>query len=96
VSEDTHVGLQILSDLLISRGIKPSELSKEKRCKVCREYGPDLHESYTCTEAVCSELWGSLAREHWRPQEPPKKDIKEVFRDAPNALLDAFLRRNKP
>ncbi len=89
--------MQILADLLISRGIKPSQLSKHKRCDMCRECGPGLLESYACTESVCAELWGDLALDHWkRASKPAKRDIREVFRDVPNALLDAVLRRNRP
>jgi len=89
--------VQILSDLLISRGIDPVALDKQKRCEVCRSNGPRLHENYACSEGVCRGLWGDLADLHWaKAGGRRKKDIKEVFRDVRGTLLDKTLGRKQP
>jgi hypothetical protein len=88
--------LQILSDLLISRGINPATLEKHKRCEICRENGPGLHEGYECSEGVCRDLWGELASPYWKtPASEEKKDIKELFRDRTKTFLNAVLGRSK-
>lgn len=70
--------MQILADLLIARGIKPSELDKQRRCDICRKYGPLLRDDYACTETVCRELWGDLADAHWKKAEADRRDEKGV------------------
>ncbi len=88
--------MQILSDLLVSRGIDPAGLERHERCDVCRKNGPDLYQDYQCIEAVCRDLWGDLADLHWKkaPSEE-KRDIREVLRGVPKTLLDTVLRRNR-
>lgn len=89
--------MQLLSDLLISRGIDPSTLEKDERCRICRIHGPELHDNYECSEEVCHDLWGELGRLHWETNtEREKKDIKEVFRESTKAVLDTVLGRNRP
>lgn len=91
--------MQVLSDLLISRGIDPAGLENYRRCEICRMHGPELHKEYQCNENVCRDLWGDLARLHWeKPSEEDnkeKKDIKEVFRDQTKTLLNTVLGRKK-
>ncbi len=89
--------MNLLSHLLLSRGIDPSSLEKEERCRICRKYGPQLDDQYECSEQVCYELWGDLSMLHWEKEsDEEKKDIRDVFRGATETLLDTFLGRRKP
>jgi len=88
--------VQLLSDLLMAQGVDPAKLEKHKRCEVCRSHGPQLLEHYTCSEEVCTELWGEkISLIHWSKQSEGKKDIKEVFLQRSRTLLGAVLGRNK-
>ncbi len=88
--------MQILSDLLISRGIDPERLERHKRCEVCRRNGPQLYEGYACSERVCRDLWGDLADRHWtKAGKPRKKDIKEVFSELAGTLLEGIFGRRQ-
>jgi len=89
--------VQILFDLLISRGIDPAALDKHKRCEICRSNGPQVHRNYVCSEGVCRDLWGHLADLHWaKTGKKRKKDIKEVFRDVAGTLLEKTMGRKQP
>ncbi len=83
--------MPILSDLLISRGIKPSRLDKQKRCDICRRHGPELYEGYQCNERVCGDLWGELSDLHWRSQQTGTKKSRGILGNTPANLLDRFL-----
>ena len=80
--------MQILSDLLISRGIDPAGLDKHKRCDICRKHGPDLHQDYSCSEPICRILWGDLADLHWKESASEEKGSSSSLRKKldPNKL----------
>ena len=87
--------MPILSDLLLSRGVKPDSLENYERCEICRKHGPAVLPSYVCSEEVCRELWGDLADRHWKKKEQRKKDIRADIQALARTLLNRILGRTK-